>query len=223
MTLLLKLFNGLPAGLAQAEFRLYSPALTLVQDWTLVSVSPGPAATLPGAPATYQASVSLPPGFTQGYLVSRGPGDPASESFPEMIGVGLDLSVPPALPAPVFVPPTARKAGSQSIGLALARQREAFVLRHGTSVLLPSGLSLPALIHHADHELLRSAKNDGEAQEKKAVVLVFGPGAWGLVTEGTKISIGTGGMLRTFIVADPLHPKWRQDIVTELAVVAYPD
>ena len=229
MTLLLKLFNGLPANLMQAEFRLYTTALVLLQDWTLVPVSAGPAASLAGGAATYQASIPLPAGFTQGYIVSRSPGDPSTESFPEPIGVGLDLSVPPTVPppilapAPVFAPAPAQRPGSQTIGLALARQRDAFVQKHGSAVTLPSGAVLKALVKHGDHDLLRSIRSDGDAPEKRPIVLVFGPGAWGVVTEGAKVSIGAGGMLRTFIVADPLHPKWRQDVVTELVALAFPD
>ena len=109
------------------------------------------------------------------------------------------------------------------IGTSLARAREAFVAAQGSSVTLPNGTVLKAMIHHSDHELLRSVTSDGDAPEKRPVVLVFGGSAWGKFSEGAKVSIGTGKMLRTFIVADPLHPKWRQDIVTELAVVVFPD
>ncbi len=112
---------------------------------------------------------------------------------------------------------------SQSIGLSLARQREAFVEKHGSAVTLSCGETRKALIHHSDHALLRSVQSEGGASDKSPVVLVFGGSAWGHVGEGEKVSIGTGKMLRNFIVADPLHPKWRQDIVTELAVVAFPD
>ena len=109
------------------------------------------------------------------------------------------------------------------IGTSLARAREDFVAAQGSSVTLPSGAVLKAMIHHSDHDLLRSVRSEESGPEKRPVVLVFGGSAWGRVTQGMRVSIGTGGMLRTFIVGDPLHPKWRQDIVTELAVVAVPD
>lgn len=107
-----------------------------------------------------------------------------------------------------------------NIGTNLARQRERFIQQHGTSVLLSSGETLNALIKENDHELLRAITNDGDAPEKRPVVLVFAGSAWGTVLENMKVTIGTGTMARNFRLTPPLHPKWRQDVVTELAVVA---
>lgn len=109
-----------------------------------------------------------------------------------------------------------------NIGMALARQRERFVAVQGTAVTLPNGTLWNAIVHHSDHELLRSLRDDGDAPEKRPVVFVFGGSAWGAVTEGAKLTVGSGNMVRSFIAGDPLHPKWRQGIITEVAVVAFP-
>ena len=201
-----KLFNGLPSGLTQGEYRLFSVTLGLLQDWTAVSL------TAFGTGA-YQAQIPLPSGFVQGYIISRAPGDPTTESYPEEIGTAVFV---PSLPsAPTLT-------GMNNVGVALARQRENFVAKQGTAVTLPGGSIRPAMVHHSDHELLRSLRDDGDAPEKRPVVFVFGGSAWGAVTEGAKLTVGSGNMVRSFIVGDPLHPKWRQGIITEVAVVAFP-
>ena len=139
--------------------------------------------------------------------------------------VAVDSAGDTAGDSAVFVPilPTVVIVFSPSnIGTALARQRERFVAVQGTAVTLPDGSIRPAMVHHSDHELLRSLRDDSDAPEKRPVVFVFGGSAWGAVTEGAKLTIGSGNMARSFIVGDPLHPKWRQGIITEVAVVAFP-
>ena len=113
-----KLFNGLASGLTQGEFRLYSVTLGLLQDWTAVSL------TAFGT-GVYQAQIPLPYGFVQGYIVSRAPGDSTTESYPEEIGTGVFV---PSLPsAPVLT-------GLNNVGVALARQRRAYIYKYGVSV-----------------------------------------------------------------------------------------
>ena len=77
-----KLFNGLPSGLSQAEYRLYSVTLGLLQDWTAVSL------TAFGTGA-YQAQIPLPFGFVQGYIVSRAPGDSTTVAFAVLVAPTL--------------------------------------------------------------------------------------------------------------------------------------
>lgn len=110
-----------------------------------------------------------------------------------------------------------------NIGNNLARQRERFIQRQGSDVQMPDGTTRKAMIHHSDHDLLRNDRSEGDGPEKVPLVLVFGGSTWGHVLENSKVTIGVGAMQRDFIVATPLHPKWRQTVVTELAVVAFPD
>lgn len=96
------------------------------------------------------------------------------------------------------------------------------VARDGTTVTFSGGQTLKAIIADGDHELLRGLSSDGDAPEKRPVVLVFAGSAWGTVLEDMKATIGAGAMVRDFRIAAPLHPKWNGDVVTELSVVAYP-
>lgn len=107
----------------------------------------------------------------------------------------------------------------------------------GTEVRLVSGAVLRAVIVHGDHQLIRELQAEQDSPEKRPVVFVFAGSAWGMVLEGMSLTVGgdvalpkdksgrsaTAAMARRFIVAAPLHPKWQNDVVTELAVAAYPD
>lgn len=117
-------------------------------------------------------------------------------------------------------------------GAFIQRLNAQTVEREGTIVTLTGGKTLKAIIHADDHALIAGLRNDGDAPEKPPVVFIFSGLAWGYVLEDMKVSIGEDvtlagaskpvAMTRNFRVADPLHPKWNDGIVTELAVVAYP-
>ena len=113
-----KLFNGLATGLTQGEYRLYSVTLGLLQDWTTVSLTVFDV-------GVYQAQIPLPAGFVQGYIVSRAFGDPTTQSFPEEIGTGVFVPTLPSLPV---------LTGTNNVGVALARQRRAFIYQYGVNV-----------------------------------------------------------------------------------------
>lgn len=109
-----------------------------------------------------------------------------------------------------------------NLGSNLARQRETFIAGNGTDVTLPDGTTRKALIEHESTEFLRQLPTEDGTSDKTPVVFKLGGSAWGVVTEGMRLVVGSGAMARPFRVAKPLHPKWRQGVVTELAVVAYP-
>lgn len=120
-------------------------------------------------------------------------------------------------------------------GLLIQSLNARTIAREGTPVTLNTGVTLSAVIHHGDHELLHTVTADDD-QEKKVVVFVFDGTAWGKIAEGMTLTVGgavsvpvpnaqpvTVDMGRPFRVAAPLHPVWLGDVVTELAVAAYPD
>lgn len=124
----------------------------------------------------------------------------------------------------------------------IAKLNARTVREEGTDVRLAGGAVLRAVIVHGDHELIRELQAEQDSPEKRPVVFVFAGDAWGAVIEGMSLSVGGDVVLpgqpgqprsagkdskvameRRFIVAAPLHPKWQNDVVTELAVAAYPD
>ncbi|MBV9850475.1 MAG: hypothetical protein JO250_12445 [Armatimonadetes bacterium] len=77
--------SELPPGLTQIEYRLYDTTGAPVQDWAAADVTqigaPSPQGTV-----AYLGDVPPPAlGFATGLCVTRAPGDPATESWPDVV------------------------------------------------------------------------------------------------------------------------------------------
>jgi hypothetical protein len=198
--------SELPPNLTTLEYQVYDPSWNAIVAWSSVAALQSPGSPDQFGLTSYSVQLPAPPGLISALVTFRAPGEETTATEPTAV---------------VFT--AAQAASSSGLGATYARQWAFYIARFGTSVVLPDGSSQKAKIVQGDHELSRSLRGGGDAPEKQPWVFEFSGAAYGLVGEGTVLTVGTGPNLRVFRVGSPLHPHYRNDVCVKHVVVAYPD